>query len=1112
MPSIRRIGRSAFWLPLALTLACLGAPGAAHAATFVVTTTGDTGDTNTADNACVASGGGCTLRAAIQQANATAGADAIHFAIGTGPQTITPASALPAIAGTVTIDGRTQPGAAPPAISLAGASAGAGANGLVLEANGCQIYGLVVRNFGNHGIVVNSSGNTVARNHVGTDAAGTADQGNTAYGIVVTGSTNTIGGPAASYADRNVISGNNGGGLQVTGTGNTVQNNFIGVNRQGNATLANSGPGVFLSAAANNTFKGNIISGNTGDGVRIVGGSGNTIHENSLIGLNNGATADLGNGGHGVSIEGSANNVIGGTNLISGNGAAGVYITGATATGNSVRSNFIGLGYGGGNQVAIGNSAQGVVITAGANGNTIGGLSNGLGNVISGNGTGGVLISGNSVSNNVVSNVIGAGQGPTGTAIAIPNGGHGVQIVSSPNNKIGIDASQGSGNTISGNQGHGVYVTESNGTLIAGNAIGSGEGGIVPLANQGHGVYLVGCSDVTIGGDTSGEDNEISGNTQHGVYISGGGNNDILNNAIGIDGNGVVGVGNGGNGILLENVTGTYITTALISGNGSHGVRIVGGTGTVFRGNFVGTNLASNQAIPNNGHGLSLENTNNNFLGEPVSGGGNIISGNTGSGIFLFQSSGNVITNNILGLNLAASMPLPNGGHGVLIQASNDTTIGGAAQNIIAGNTNLGVALLSGARNQIRPNMIYANGGLGIDLDRDGAIPFDGVTFNDPTDGDLGANGLLNAPILTSATTTAVSGRVKTAPGLTITVDVYRSTSCDPAGFGEGSSFLGTRTVTTDANGVATWQLGIAAGNAGDSFTATATDASLNTSELSQCITAGRLPVETLALLNPSTKAVGLIATLQNLSSAPGGWSSYISGAPGTAGGGKWVMGDWNADGIDTPAVYLDNGLFYYTNDVVNTSNWIPIWFGLLGRPPVAGRFNPSLPHDCLGVVDSAPVGADTAFNLYYVCNLTGTSNPPKQGQWLSVPLPTSQGFSGTHQIVAGDFNNDGVDSIGIRRGVVVTWTNVAPASGAAAFNLSQYFGVPPGASGEGNAVVGDWDGDGRSSWGLFYQNGTFQRRNDLEWNSGVYVLQNAGQPIGTPTTPASWRPGGSTP
>src|SRR5262249_39754647 len=145
-----------------------------------------------------------------------------------------------------------------PGISLIGTSAGAGANGLVLSANGCAIYGLVVRNFANHGIAINSSGNTVARNNIGTDAAGTADRGNTAFGIAITGSNNLIGGPAASYADRNVISGNDGGGVFISGgTGNVVQNNFIGVDRQGTAKLANGGSGVHLSVVSGNTLRGN---------------------------------------------------------------------------------------------------------------------------------------------------------------------------------------------------------------------------------------------------------------------------------------------------------------------------------------------------------------------------------------------------------------------------------------------------------------------------------------------------------------------------------------------------------------------------------------------------------------------------------------------------------------------------------------------------------------------------------------------------------------------------------------------------------------------------------------------------------------------------------------
>jgi CSLREA domain-containing protein len=1094
----------------ALALLCAGA-AAGNAATFVVTTTGDTGDTNTADNLCVATGGGCTLRAAIQQANATAGADVINFSIATGAKSITPGSALPSITGAVTIDGRTQPGAFPPGISLVGTSAGAGVTGLVLGADGCQIYGLTVRNFSNHGISVNSSGNTIARNHLGINDGGTTDQGNAIYGIAVFGNSNTIGGPAGAYADHNVISGNNAGGLFLGGgTGNVVQNNFIGTNSAASAAVGNTGPGVYLSAVSGNTFQGNIISGNSGDGVRIVGGGSHTINLNSLIGLNNGATAKIPNGGNGVYIENSTANVIGNSDLISGNGGSGVYITGATATGNIVKGNFIGLGFNNGNQAPLGNSGTGVTITGGAHDNTIGGTGNGLGNVISGNGSVGVLISASSPANNVLSNVIGAGQGSGGTAVAFPNAGHGVQIQSSNNNKIGIDASTGSANTISGNQGNGVDCSSSTGTLIAGNSIGSGQGGTVPLPNTGHGIRLVDCSNTTIGGDTPGTDNEVAGNTGNGIYITNGSGIQIRANAIGIDGNGVVAVPNGMNGILLDNVTGTLITLLNVSGNTLNGVRIVGGSGTIFRNNFVGTNLASTQAIPNGKNGLILENTTGNSIGEPVGGGGNIICGNGESGVFLVNSSNNTITNNHFGINLAADTLLPNGAYGILLQGSNDNLIGGLAQNRIAGNALGGVAILSGVRNRVRPNMIYSNNGIGIDLDRDGALPIDGVTFNDSGDGDTGANGLLNAPILTTATSTLVSGRLKTLPNTAITVDAYRSPSCDPAGFGEASVFLGSTTVTTNASGEATWSVsfGPAAG-ASEVFTATATDTSPATSELSQCIGIGKRPLETLTVFNPSQRSVSEIATLQDpLTSAPGAYTSFVEGITGN---GQWVMGDWNGDGIDTPAVYLDNGIFWYTNDVHSTSTWTGIWFGFIGRPAVAGRFSAAA-NDCLGIVDFASAGVDTVHNLYYTCNLTNGYLPPLQGQWLGAPLPTSQGFTGTEQFVAGDFNNDGFDSLADRRGIVVSWTNVTPGSGNGAFNFAQYLGTPPGTTGEGQAVAGDWNGDRLLSFGLYYQDGTLVYRNDLDWASGVYLFQHIGQPLGTPTMVDSWRPGGSQP
>jgi CSLREA domain-containing protein len=90
--------------------------------TFTVNSTADSPDASLAGVACdtdVFTGGDqCTLRAAIQQANATRGADIVSFAIlGTGVKTIavgaTGFGSLPPITEQVTIDGYTQPGSSP---------------------------------------------------------------------------------------------------------------------------------------------------------------------------------------------------------------------------------------------------------------------------------------------------------------------------------------------------------------------------------------------------------------------------------------------------------------------------------------------------------------------------------------------------------------------------------------------------------------------------------------------------------------------------------------------------------------------------------------------------------------------------------------------------------------------------------------------------------------------------------------------------------------------------------------------------------------------------------------------------------------------------------------
>jgi Calx-beta domain-containing protein len=124
---------------------------------------------------------------------------------------------------------------------------------------------------------------------------------------------------------------------------------------------------------------------------------------------------------------------------------------------------------------------------------------------------------------------------------------------------------------------------------------------------------------------------------------------------------------------------------------------------------------------------------------------------------------------------------------------------------------------------------------LGIDL---GSIP--GITQNDASDLDSGANNLQNFPLLTSVTSsggsTTIQGTFNSIPNTAFRIDFYSNAACDPSGNGEGAQFFDTTNVTTDANGNASINFvsGITL-PAGKAITATALDPSGNTSEFSPC-------------------------------------------------------------------------------------------------------------------------------------------------------------------------------------------------------------------------------------------------------------------------------------
>src|SRR5207237_10553748 len=159
----------------------------------------------------------------------------------------------------------------------------------------------------------------------------------------------------------NVISGNGNGVLLLTGaTGNGVAGNFIGTNMGGTVAIPN-GNGIYISGAPANTIGGissdarNVISGNSSFGIAIRNSDGSTGGNDILgnfIGTAASGSTPLPNGADGISIDNVPNTTIGrstpipgtaGGNLISGNNANGVQITGPGGVGTLIQGHLIGL-------------------------------------------------------------------------------------------------------------------------------------------------------------------------------------------------------------------------------------------------------------------------------------------------------------------------------------------------------------------------------------------------------------------------------------------------------------------------------------------------------------------------------------------------------------------------------------------------------------------------------------------------------------------------------------------------------------------------------------------------------------------------------------------------
>ncbi len=489
---------------------------------------------------------------------------------------------------------------------------------------------------GNYGVWITgpgTSGTVVERDLIGTNASGACALGNAWDGLRIDGGAHNSNIGMNSSEDGNVISGNDNGGINITGGsgGNVLLNNYIGTDSTGEYAVGNGDAGVYIDDCNGNQIGGsaalarNVISGNNTnnygyDGVDLNGSSDNQIAGN-YIGTDASGTKSLSGNRFGVFVFlGSSNNLIGGLtsgagNLISGNESNGVQFNEASSIGNVVEGNKIGTDLTG--TKAIANLDDGIQFFLGSSANTIGGTASGAGNIISGNGGKGVSFFDNSDDNSIQGNFIGTDI--TGTE-ALGNGDAGVYIDDSNGNQVGgndpLARNVISGNNTNNNGYDGVNVNGSSGNLIAGNYIGTDASGTKSLSGNRFGVFVfLGSSDNLIGGVTSGAGNLISGNESSGVQFndSDSTGNAVEGNKIGTDLSGTKEIGNLGDGIqFFLGASGNTIggTTSgagnLISCNQGNGISILGADDNTIQGNFIGTDVTGTQALGNAANGVYL--------------------------------------------------------------------------------------------------------------------------------------------------------------------------------------------------------------------------------------------------------------------------------------------------------------------------------------------------------------------------------------------------------------------------------------------------------------------------------------------------------------------------
>lgn len=505
-----------------VVLACLLAgPTAAAAESFTVNTSADEADATPGDLACLTAGGGCSLRAALEEANLSAGEfDEVGFdeeAFEASDPPIALAGPLPPITDPLRLVGRqceTGAGVQGPCVEIDGLP---GAPALTVEGAGeVEIESLAITGAEVGIEAVEAPRLRLRSSWLGVGIDGAADGNDVGIRLGPGSDSARIGGEGPEAG--NLVADSAGAGLEILGASAArVLGNDFGVDPTGAAAAPN------------------------GTAVAIASAPGFPASDNAI--------------GTRVNAEAAATPACdGGCNLVSGSEASGIDLDGSNGSGppvgTTIAGNHIGLDAAGSGTLA--NVGAGVLVGA-ASRTVVGGPRAGDANRIAGGAVG--VSAGPGVAYLVVrGNVIGA-DAPTGSAEPPADGivvdAEGLSIpaeeASILDNELDLDggagiALQGPGGTIAGNRVRGAATGirvhgEGQDNLIADNTVEATEGAGILVENNaneivgnqvfdagGAGVLIQGAppwgvSGNVVGGDTAAEENTIVGSAGAAIEI-----------------------------------------------------------------------------------------------------------------------------------------------------------------------------------------------------------------------------------------------------------------------------------------------------------------------------------------------------------------------------------------------------------------------------------------------------------------------------------------------------------------------------------------------------------------------------------------------------------------